>query len=314
VLIALIGTPLCVWFIAALFSLLLSSIECAETRARPHEVRLDRLGDELTPEMICSWYEWFKYVLGNLLGISSPLTTVKPQKGIGEYLDLLVSTWSLVLTGLFVGIIGGLSMVRTFVERIDVLAERRKKKMGMVVEGLVGEGGGGGGTTLPLLCHGGGGNSGREGGGGVAREGDALEAVLRAIEALSARQAVLEREVCGWMEREARKAADEAKPRAAAEEAAVAARKAKADAEKAAAERIAAAEAKATDAEAEAQVAALTAASAEASSSSAPSAAEAELQEKLTVADAAVEKFRKAARHWKDKYDAAIKGPSAASS
>ena len=70
----------------------------------------------------------------------------------------------------------------------------------------------------------------------------------------------------------------------------------------------AAAEAKAKEAEAkvaEAQVAAMAAAASDAAANTAaPAADTSELEAKLEAAEANVEKFRKAARHWKDKYDA----------
>lgn len=56
---------------------------------------------------------------GNLVGVS--LSDVGPESGntAAEVVDLVVSTWSLVLTGMVVGLIGGLSVISTLTDSLN---------------------------------------------------------------------------------------------------------------------------------------------------------------------------------------------------
>jgi hypothetical protein len=90
-------------------------------------------GDSVTLEVMCSYYEWFLYVNGNLIGIQ--LTLVAPIAGHGALLllDLLISTWSLSLAGIAIGLVGGLSAVTAVVdtvnEKADVVGISKNKQM-----------------------------------------------------------------------------------------------------------------------------------------------------------------------------------------
>ena len=81
-------------------------------------------GDQVDLHAMCSYFEWFLYICGNLLGVQ--LTLVAPIAGhaLPEILDLLISTWSLSLTGLAVGLVGGLSFVTRAVDNINETSER----------------------------------------------------------------------------------------------------------------------------------------------------------------------------------------------
>jgi len=50
--------------------------------------------------MCADYYNWFKYVTGNLVGVG--LTDVGPASGhyVTELIDLLIAVWSLALTGM----------------------------------------------------------------------------------------------------------------------------------------------------------------------------------------------------------------------
>ena len=63
----------------------------------------------------CSYYNWFLYLLGNLVGLGTPLTDISPSSGSysAEIIDLLISTWSLSIAGTLYGVIGGLYMIET---------------------------------------------------------------------------------------------------------------------------------------------------------------------------------------------------------
>jgi len=86
-------------------------------------------GDE---RPICSYYEWIKYVVGNLVGVG--LTSIQPVSGNppAELFDLLIATWSLTLTGTVIGIIGGLTAVSDLAaigEEIPLVHKHLKRKV-----------------------------------------------------------------------------------------------------------------------------------------------------------------------------------------
>lgn len=74
-------------------------------------------GQEL--DQLCSWYQWFKYITGNLLGVQ--ITNIQPISGdpASEVIDLLVSTWSLGVTGAAIGIIGGMTSTTNFIDSLN---------------------------------------------------------------------------------------------------------------------------------------------------------------------------------------------------
>jgi len=115
--VALIVLPLIVYALSALFASMLWSIECADATAAAEAGEESTLPASL--DHMCSFYEWFKYVAGNLVGVS--LSDVGPESGntAAEVVDLVVSTWSLVLTGMVVGLIGGLSVISTLTDSLN---------------------------------------------------------------------------------------------------------------------------------------------------------------------------------------------------
>jgi len=64
--------------------------------------------------------------VGNLVGVGG-LTNVGPESGhvLAEIVDLLVSVWSLTLTGLVVGLVSGLGFLSMVTERADETGERQ---------------------------------------------------------------------------------------------------------------------------------------------------------------------------------------------
>ena len=71
----------------------------------------------------CQWYQWFLYVDGNLVSLGNPLTDVSVQSdnSFSQVLDLLISTWSVVLTGIVIGVVSGNTLM---VKAVDVMNER----------------------------------------------------------------------------------------------------------------------------------------------------------------------------------------------
>ena len=65
VIITFLAVPALVFFVAAVFGLLLWAVECAA------------LGDSV--EGACDYKEWFLYLIGNLVGLGTPLTDVSPD-------------------------------------------------------------------------------------------------------------------------------------------------------------------------------------------------------------------------------------------
>jgi len=58
------------------------------------------------------------YLLGNVLGLSNALTDFSPESNTGKILDVIVSTWALLMTGTVMGIIAGLSLVTDLTENM----------------------------------------------------------------------------------------------------------------------------------------------------------------------------------------------------
>ena len=112
--ITLVLVPLCAFGFTALLAVPLWSIECAETQADGSVVGVGE-------DDVCSYYEWFKYILGNLVGLGNPLTNVSPSSEhiVSEVIDLVVSTWALAMVGTSVGIISGLASVTSFALEVE---------------------------------------------------------------------------------------------------------------------------------------------------------------------------------------------------
>ena len=78
---------------------------------------------------MCTTYNWFKYVTGNLVGVG--LTDVQPMSGhvVAEMFDLLVAVWSLTLNGLVIAIVGSLAWVRMICEGAETRVEGSLKQI-----------------------------------------------------------------------------------------------------------------------------------------------------------------------------------------
>ena len=133
-LVVLIIIPLIVYAISAVFTTILWYIECEEWKKAQEEEEED-LGSGFAPPPsppnllqteqydMCNWYEWFKYVVGNLVGVS--LTNVGDGLSghfVAEIVDIVVSTWSVALIGSVVGLVGGLGLMSTMAEKINATA------------------------------------------------------------------------------------------------------------------------------------------------------------------------------------------------
>ena len=134
-LIGIIIIPIVLFGIAALLGALLLAVECPEARTRLQVIHngtepvVDSDGIDI--DAMCSYYEWFKYVLGNMVAISTPLTPVTPSSGhvVGEMLDLLIATWSITVGGAFYGVIGALAFTHYVVEATEGSIVRRSQTL-----------------------------------------------------------------------------------------------------------------------------------------------------------------------------------------
>jgi hypothetical protein len=94
--------PLAVISFAALLSMFLWAVECHKDNNR------------------CDWYQWFLYVMGNLIGLANPLTNISPSNGgLSQIIDLLVSVWALSVAGTAIGIVSALVAVTTTASSIE---------------------------------------------------------------------------------------------------------------------------------------------------------------------------------------------------
>ena len=123
---AMVLVPLFVFCIAAIFALPLWGIECTEQNAA------GLVTTSMPPESDpCQFYEWWKYIMGNLVGLATPLTHVAPRTGhaVTEALDLLLAVWSLSLAGVVIGSIAQLTFVALGVEGVDKTVMKRMRQM-----------------------------------------------------------------------------------------------------------------------------------------------------------------------------------------
>lgn len=112
--IALFLVPVFIFLVALIFALPLYAVECEDD---PN---------------LCSYYEWFKYICGNLVGLGTPLSADEytPASGhvVAELFDLLIAAWSMALAGLIYGLVGALGFVTLATELMDQsLASRIKR-------------------------------------------------------------------------------------------------------------------------------------------------------------------------------------------
>ena len=111
---AMILIPLAVFAVSSFFAVILWEIEC---EAYKHYVAADMASGE-DPNM-CSFYEWWLYIVGNLVGVSVASVTVTSEHPLLAVLDLLISVWSLAVAGLVVGLLGSLSWVHLIAHSAD---------------------------------------------------------------------------------------------------------------------------------------------------------------------------------------------------
>jgi hypothetical protein len=111
---AMILIPLAVFAVSSFFAVILWEIECD---AYMHYVAADMASGE-DPNM-CSFYEWWLYIVGNLVGVSVASVTVTSEHPLLAVLDLLISVWSLAVAGLVVGLLGSLSWVHLIAQSAD---------------------------------------------------------------------------------------------------------------------------------------------------------------------------------------------------
>jgi len=128
--IGFVVVPLVLFVIGVLLGSLLLAVECPEAKLRMTFILngtelVDSDGIDI--DAMCSFYEWFKYVLGNMVALATPLTAVSPSSGhvVGEMLDLLISTWSVVVGGAFYGVIGALAFTSAVVKATEGSMVRR---------------------------------------------------------------------------------------------------------------------------------------------------------------------------------------------
>ena len=123
ILIAMIFVPVILFTVAAFFGALLLVIECDESGG----VISGGDADASAADDMCSFYEWFKYVFGNLVALATPLTNVSPESGnrVAEILDLLIGAWSMTIAGVIYGFIGALTFTTAVVHTTDDAIMRR---------------------------------------------------------------------------------------------------------------------------------------------------------------------------------------------
>lgn len=126
VLFGLVVVPIAVFAFSAFFALILWGLECAET-TDPEAQECDWHDSDC----VCSYYQWWIYIIGNLVGVG--ITDVGPEAGhvLAELVDLLIAVWSITITGLVIGLVGGLAWVTFLAEGADAsLASRFDKMLG----------------------------------------------------------------------------------------------------------------------------------------------------------------------------------------
>eukprot|EP00658_Telonema_sp_P-2_P053704 TRINITY_DN4231_c0_g1_i1.p1 TRINITY_DN4231_c0_g1~~TRINITY_DN4231_c0_g1_i1.p1 ORF type:complete len:211 (-),score=54.74 TRINITY_DN4231_c0_g1_i1:106-738(-) len=61
----------------------------------------------------------FYYVVGNLTGMATPLTTVTPTSTYGKMVDVIVAVYSLALAGLIIGLMTNFALVNEVTEKVE---------------------------------------------------------------------------------------------------------------------------------------------------------------------------------------------------
>jgi len=134
--------PVVLFAVSAFFGIFLWRVECdeAESDAR----RMLKAGT-ITVDLdgACDYYQWFLYILGNLVALGTPLTNVTPVavNWFGEVLDLLISAWSISLSATAFGVVGALTFTNFMSTSMDQMVIRRT--LSNKIEALAGEADGG---------------------------------------------------------------------------------------------------------------------------------------------------------------------------
>lgn len=119
--------PLAVFALGAIFAAMLYAIECSEAKNAFGEDTSTWTDEQLE---MCSFYEWWLYIIGNLVGVSIADVDVSSSHVLAAVLDLLISVWSLTIAGLVIGLVGSLAWVSLITESADeALTNRFSKAM-----------------------------------------------------------------------------------------------------------------------------------------------------------------------------------------
>jgi len=78
------------------------------------------------PNQGWSHSDGFYYVVGNLVGLATPLTEITPVEDKGKLVDIVIAVWSLSLAGTAIGVIGSLSLVSRLSTMLETGAEEKE--------------------------------------------------------------------------------------------------------------------------------------------------------------------------------------------
>ena len=100
----LVLVPTIVFLLAMLFASFLWRIECDAAGGSGAQSGCDPT--QSATGCPCLYYQWVLYIIGNLVGLGTPLTNNTPSSrhALAELVDLLVSMWSISLAGTFYGV------------------------------------------------------------------------------------------------------------------------------------------------------------------------------------------------------------------
>lgn len=110
--------PIVIFAIAFTFAFFLRELECASAW-EAYEASNGTDPPRQTAEELCELWQWFLYIIGNIVGIGNPLTNISPAHPLSKIIDLIVSVWSISILGCCLGLIGGLSSITMFVDRMN---------------------------------------------------------------------------------------------------------------------------------------------------------------------------------------------------
>eukprot|EP00658_Telonema_sp_P-2_P079865 TRINITY_DN7839_c0_g1_i2.p1 TRINITY_DN7839_c0_g1~~TRINITY_DN7839_c0_g1_i2.p1 ORF type:complete len:279 (-),score=71.16 TRINITY_DN7839_c0_g1_i2:82-918(-) len=61
----------------------------------------------------------FYYVVGNMCGLATPLTSASPTTTFGRFMDIVVSVWAISVVATFIGIVSGMAFLHTMADTLD---------------------------------------------------------------------------------------------------------------------------------------------------------------------------------------------------